>query len=255
MERITYNMTDTGTQTEPYDPEEVLSTVAELQKIEQSDLSNEHKTALKAVYNSPLLARWVKDHENSRQRALCEKMQTGINKRFDSLQSHMQRLEQRMEIQDKISYDGQILWTISNLQEKMEKAISKEKRSLDSQPFYTTRCGYKMRLRIFLNGEGDGEGSHLSAFLVIMKGNYDYAMAWPFNKMITIQLLNQQGDKHITRSCRPDSCSSSFIKPVKDMNTPSGFPKFAALTVLNTPQYVVNNAILIRATIENMPTS
>ena len=40
-----------------------------------------------------------------------------------------------------------------------------------SQPFYTSRDGYKMCCRIYLNGDGLGKGKYVSLFFVLMKGN------------------------------------------------------------------------------------
>ena len=48
--------------------------------------------------------------------------------------------------------------------------------------FYTSKYGYKMCLRIYLNGDGTGRGSHLSLFFVVMRGLSDALLNWPFNQ-------------------------------------------------------------------------
>ena len=59
--------------------------------------------------------------------------------------------------------------------------------SLYSQPFYTSRYGYKMCARVYLNGDGVGRGSHVSLFFVIMQvGVHDglqkaEPLRWPQN--------------------------------------------------------------------------
>ena len=63
-----------------------------------------------------------------------------------------------------------------------------------SPPFYTHPRGYKMCLKVDANGNGDGEGSHVSLFVYMMKGEYDDSLKWPFQSDITIQLLSQIGD-------------------------------------------------------------
>lgn len=50
--------------------------------------------------------------------------------------------------------------------------------------FYTSRYGYKMCLRIYLNGDGTGRGTHLSLFFVVMKGPHDALLRWPFNQKV-----------------------------------------------------------------------
>lgn len=50
--------------------------------------------------------------------------------------------------------------------------------------FYTSRYGYKMCLRVYLNGDGTGRGTHLSLFFVVMKGPNDALLRWPFNQKV-----------------------------------------------------------------------
>ena len=56
--------------------------------------------------------------------------------------------------------------------------------SLYSQPFYTDRYGYKMCGRVYLNGDGMGKGTHLSLFFVLMRGEYDALLEWPFRQKV-----------------------------------------------------------------------
>ena len=50
--------------------------------------------------------------------------------------------------------------------------------------FYTSKYGYKMCLRIYLNGDGTGRSSHLSLFFVVMRGLSDALLKWPFNQKV-----------------------------------------------------------------------
>lgn len=51
--------------------------------------------------------------------------------------------------------------------------------------FYTSKYGYKMCLRIYLNGDGTGRGTHLSLFFVVMRGHSDALLKWPFNQKVS----------------------------------------------------------------------
>ena len=64
-----------------------------------------------------------------------------------------------------------------------------------SRPFYTGVGGYKMCLNVDANGYGTGEGTHVSVFTSIMRGEFDSHLEWPFRSTITIQLVNQLEDK------------------------------------------------------------
>lgn len=56
-----------------------------------------------------------------------------------------------------------------------------------------------MCLRIYLNGDGTGRGSHLSLFFVVMRGQSDALLKWPFNQKVKErqQLLIAILDKHL----------------------------------------------------------
>lgn len=45
-----------------------------------------------------------------------------------------------------------------------------------------------MCLRIYLNGDGTGRGSHLSLFFVVMRGLSDALLKWPFNQKVNEEL-------------------------------------------------------------------
>ena len=59
-----------------------------------------------------------------------------------------------------------------------------------SQSFYSHPNGYKLCLRVFANGYGDGRGTHISILATLMKGDYDNNLQWPFESDIVIELLN-----------------------------------------------------------------
>ena len=59
-----------------------------------------------------------------------------------------------------------------------------------SQPFYSHLHGYKLCLRVFANGSGNGKGTHISIHATLMKGDYDNNLQWPFEGDIVIELLN-----------------------------------------------------------------
>ena len=65
----------------------------------------------------------------------------------------------------------------------------------NSPPFYTHPQGYKMCLQVYANGIGDGEGTHLSVFVALMRGEDDQHLQWPFESDISYQLVNWREDK------------------------------------------------------------
>ena len=65
-----------------------------------------------------------------------------------------------------------------------------------SPPFYTSPGGYKMCIRMDANGDGDGEGTHISVFACLMRGENDDHVPWPFTGTVTFKLLNQLEDEN-----------------------------------------------------------
>ena len=121
--------------------------------------------------------------------------------------------------------------------------------SLYSIPFYTSRHGYKMCARVYLNGDGMGKGTHLSFFFVVMKGPFDALLPWPFKQKVTLTIINQAGKKHVTDIFRPDPQSNSFQRPTqKEMNVASGCPMFIRHDQLFNGGFVKNDCICLRIT-------
>ena len=61
-----------------------------------------------------------------------------------------------------------------------------------SKPFYTHPGGYKMCLWVFANGNKAAKQTHVSLYVVLMRGPFDDLLKWPLACDITIELLNQQ---------------------------------------------------------------
>lgn len=53
----------------------------------------------------------------------------------------------------------------------------------------TYRHGYKMFCRLYLNGFDSGLGTHISPYFVLMRGESDVLLKWPFEHKVTFKLL------------------------------------------------------------------
>ena len=119
-----------------------------------------------------------------------------------------------------------------------------------SPPFYTGRNGYKMCIRAYLNGNGSGEGTHLSIFFVLMMGEYDPLLQWPFEHKVSLVLVDQDLKKHLVQTFKPNIQSSSFQRPKSDMNVASGCSEFVELSVLDNASYVKDDVMYIKAVVD-----
>ncbi len=159
--------------------------------------------------------------------------------------------------------DGTMVWKITNVLEKIYDAQSERQTSIYSPAFYTSISGYKVCARLYLNGDGSARGTHISIFLVILRGPYDSLLKWPFSQRVSFCLYDQRTmiekngtvqPKHIIESFRPDTSSVSFQRPCSAMNIASGIPKFFSLSELNRPTnenlYIVNDTMYIKIFID-----
>ena len=135
------------------------------------------------------------------------------------------------------SFDGTLMWALNDFSRKRQEAINGRTLSIYSTPFYTSRAGYKMCTRIYLNGDGVGKGTHVSLFFVIMRGQYDAILPWPFKQKVTLMLLNQNNGEHVIDAFRPDPNSLSFRQPQSAVNIASGIPLFCPLSRLEDRHY------------------
>ena len=151
--------------------------------------------------------------------------------------------EQQFQVPKFFSFD----WRISEVSRKIRDAKSGLITSIDSPPFYTGRNGYKMCIRAYFNGDGT---AFFSLFIVIMRGDHDSLLKWPFTCRVSLILVDQDHKKHLVRSFTPDPQSSSFKKPTTDINVASGCPQFADLSVLHNSSYVREDVMHINAKID-----
>ncbi|CAF1032747.1 unnamed protein product [Rotaria sp. Silwood1] len=175
------------------------------------------------------------------------------------LQAEMETTKQMLlDNSSTSSNNGSYIWKISNVAEKLANGIADRQTSIYSPPFYSSPTGYKMCMRLYMNGDGQARGTHLSLFFVLMRGDYDAILAWPFNYKVIFCLYDQTGSqRHIIDSFRPDIKSNSFQRPKSAMNIASGIPKFLPLSIiqpLDNP-YVRDDSMFIRCFIdfESMP--
>ncbi len=151
-----------------------------------------------------------------------------------------------------MSCNGTFSWKILDIGQQTRDAIENRVTSLYSPPFYTSQDGYKMCMRVYLNGDGMGCGTHLSVFFVLMRGEYDNILKWPFEYKVTMTLINQENRlDNIVNSFQPDPKSSSFQKPTSNMNIASGCPQFATLNLLGpSGGFVADDTIFIKCSVD-----
>jgi hypothetical protein len=141
-------------------------------------------------------------------------------------------------------------WKITEIGKKRSVAESQETSSIYSDPFYTSQNGYKMCARVHLNGEGVSRNKYMSLYFIVMKGEYDSFLQWPFLNKVTLFLVDQANLKHIQTTIAPNAGSASFTRPEKERNLASGCCQFVPLSTLDSGGYIQNDSMIIKVFVD-----
>ncbi|CAF4188247.1 unnamed protein product, partial [Adineta steineri] len=177
----------------------------------------------------------------------------GMKQNLDILNQDLVSLEEKINDMQCISYDGTFVWKIRHVQEIMMDAKSERQPSIYSPPSYSSAVGYKMRARLYPNGDGNARKTHMSLFFVLMRGPNDAILKFPFNYKVTFCLHDQTPQqRHIIDSFRPDIKSNSFQRPRSEMNIASGIPKFVSLGMIQQEgnPYVRDDTMFIKIVVD-----
>ncbi|XP_018614591.1 TNF receptor-associated factor 1 isoform X2 [Scleropages formosus] len=195
------------------------------------------------------------DQQNQSNREIIQHLENQVTEQQRNLVMKdvlLSSLRQRITAQEEVSHDGTLLWKVCDLNQKMKEAASGRRNNHYSPAFYTSRYGFKVCMRLYLNGDGVGKGTHISLFFVVMKGEYDALLSWPFRHKVTFFLLDQNQKEHVIDAFRPDLSSSSFQRPVTDMNVASGCPLFFPLAKLRSTRhaYCKDDTLFIKCVVD-----
>ena len=126
-----------------------------------------------------------------------------------------------------------------------------------SPPFYIHPGSYKMCIHVYADGNGRGEGTHISVFSKLMRGKNDDNLSWPFRGKVTFTLLNQLEDEnHFTYTLvYPEDKDDEGNRRVvdSDMGPGYGMPRFISHDQLGYDaeqncQYLKDDCLYFRIT-------
>lgn len=113
-----------------------------------------------------------------------------------------------------------------------------------------------MCAKLYLKGDdGSAKGNYISFFIVIMKGEYDQWLPWPFKEKVSMRLMNQiTKDTGIERYFLPYKIGNVFDKPKTDENLGIGYARFVPIKrVENDPRYVANDTMILNVKVTSPP--
>ena len=124
----------------------------------------------------------------------------------------------------------------------------------ESNAFYTGCYGYKLKVRLSL----DYRLGPLSIVVVLMEGEYDGILPWPFSKKIAFTLIDQNEDlkerKNITKYLSPNGHVQGTIffgRPgIQYSELRSQISPFTSYGELQTRHYFANETLFIQVDVE-----
>ncbi|XP_022803572.1 TNF receptor-associated factor 4-like isoform X2 [Stylophora pistillata] len=158
-----------------------------------------------------------------------------------------------------IQHTNSFLWRIDGFSEILSRARTDEDENyIESDPFYTKTetgsYGYKLKISIYPNGARDGENNHLSVCIIVMKGNYDAILPWPFTKKVTITLIDQHEDPDQRQNKIHEIVgfdNECFARPVTGENSGSGCSEFISHLDLHWGPFIVDDTLFLKVDIND----
>ena len=109
------------------------------------------------------------------------------------------------------------------------------------------------------------QGSYLSVFLTLIRGEMDELLDWPFSKRVSVTLMDQSDEeqdgeesrRHVTHLIDPnydldDRVSRASVASSTVCRPPFGVPHFIRLEELNTAdRYIRNDTVIFAVTIDD----
>ena len=135
-------------------------------------------------------------------------------------------------------------WKIQGFRGFLKRA-EEEGHEIQSNPFFLGEKGYKIKLGLGISG------SYLNIHFVIMKSENDVILPWPFSKLVTYKVIDQQKNPRAcddwTTPFDPSSTDAkwkkSFLRPKLEENPP--WTNQIPLSRLSERGYLSNDTVII----------
>jgi len=177
-----------------------------------------------------------------------------LNNAYIKLNKTEKKLETTRKVVEKLDM-RKYVWGINNFSGIWEQ-VKRGKRmiSRESNPFNTDKiesCGYKLKVKVVANKLGTG--TFMWVFIVVMRGEYDAVLTWPFERNIRLTVIDQKKDlvrrqniiSHVIRDNNPDA----FKRPVGEENEAAMFPEMLTPERLNSRSYIVDDTLFLQVEI------
>ena len=181
-----------------------------------------------------------------------KKTTTSLERKVEALQKQLEKKGYK----ERESENTRFIWKINKFSGILSQAKAGTKAKIHSDPFYTDLYGYKLKVSINPNGcWPKGWNTHMSVFIVLMRGEYDAILPWPFHKKVTLTLIDQEENplkREDVVSCLVAKNKKSFERPKKEENIGFGDSEFISHEILQTRRYLVDDTLFLQVEVASL---
>ena len=144
------------------------------------------------------------------------------------------------------------LWTVTNFWEKVRRAKNGGEVLIESDSFYLGLPGYKMKLRMYPDGIDLGKNAFISLYVVLVKGQYDAILPWPFRYTLKFTIIDHNPDlkqrENFSKSSKSQTSGKCSLRPEGEQNQGQGYSRFLSHEKLRDGRLVVDETLIIQFT-------
>ena len=182
----------------------------------------------------------------------------------DKLEALQRQIDMKV-ITDKDGGNTRFIWKITFFSDSLRQAKKGVKERIESVPFYTGCYGYKLKVVAYPYDTNDlllPHGPYLSIGIVLMEGEYDDMLPWPFSKKITFTIIDQNKDLKVRQNLTDYLGPSKPEHPLRVRKIFSERPGgkkmvvedmlwyFISYEELQTRRYIVNDILFLQVDVE-----
>ena len=176
-----------------------------------------------------------------------------LNSKVINIEDQNFELNKTVADMEKKTLNGELLWKIDKLDFRMAQAKLGKVAALHSAPCYTKQYEYKYCVRLYLQGDGEGRGTHISIFFVVMKSEFDELLRWPMRKQVIIQLVNLRNEADsVIETFFSNTRLSSFQRPTENMSVAVEYPRLISIEQFLNSGFVKDNSTFIKVTVKDI---
>ena len=176
-----------------------------------------------------------------------------LNSKVTNIEDENLELKKVVVNMESKTLNGELLWKIDKLDFRMAQAKLGKVTALHSAPCYTKQYEYKYCVRLYLQGDGEGRGTHISIFFVVMKSEFDELLRWPMRKQVIIQLVNLRNEADsVIETFFSNTRLSSFQRPTENMSVAVEYPRLISIEHFLNSGFVKDNSTFIKVTVKDI---